>query len=277
MLKVGFQGLRGAYSEMALKKYFGAKAEPYGFNEFEDVFKALEKGHIDYGVLPLENTIAGTVTENYDMLLRYNVNMTGEVYQKVEHCLLGLRGAQIRDVREAYSHPHALKQCRAFCKEHNIAQIPKFDTAGSSAWVAEQGDRAKAGIASALCAEIYDMDILAENIQANELNTTRFAVVQKGAVDNIAQTEFGNKTSLAFKAKHEPGELLKCLKIFAEHNLNLTKLESRPIPEIPWEYIFYTDFEANGDTAKGSTKEALIQLKEQVLMVKLLGTYAKAD
>lgn len=275
MLKVGFQGLRGAYSEMALKKYFGDKAEPFGFNEFEDVFKALENDRIDYGVLPLENTMAGTVTENYDMLLRYDVNMTGEVYLKIEHCLLGLKGAAFKDVAEAYSHPHALKQCRAFCKEHNITPIPKFDTAGSSAWVAEQGDRRKAGIASILCAKIYDMEVLAENIQSNDLNTTRFAVARKGTAD-YDKIEFKNKTSLAFKARHEPGTLLQCLKIFAEYNLNLTKLESRPIPESPWEYIFYTDFEANEDTAKGSTKAAIARLKEQVLMVKLLGTYNKA-
>lgn len=274
MLKVGFQGLRGAYSEMALKKYFGAEAEPFGFNEFEDVFVALDKGHLDYGVLPLENTMAGTVTENYDMLLRFDVSMVGEVYVKIEHCLLGVKGAQLADIKAAYSHPHALKQCRRFCKDNNIIAVPKFDTAGSSAWVAEQGDWHNAGIASVLCAEIYNMDVLAENIQANDLNTTRFAVVKKGVMDP-ANAEYQSKTSLAFKAKHEPGELLKCLKIFAEHNL--TKLESRPIPEIPWEYIFYTDFETNGDTAKGATKEAIIQLKEQVLMVKLLGTYLKME
>lgn len=275
MYKVGFQGLRGAYSEMAVKKYFGDKAEPLGFNEFEDVFIALDKGRLDYGVLPLENTMAGTVTENYDMLLRYDVGMVGEVYVKIEHCLLGIKGAQLRDITAAYSHPHALKQCRRFCKENSITPVPKFDTAGSSAWVAEQGDWHNAGIASILCAEIYNMDVLAENIQANDLNTTRFAVVRKGVMDT-ATTDYKTKTSLAFKAKHEPGELLKCLKIFAEHDLNLTKLESRPIPEIPWEYIFYTDFEANENTAKGSTRDAILKLQEQVLMVKLLGTYAKA-
>ena len=274
MLKVGFQGLRGAYSEMALKRYFGDRAEPFGFNEFEDVFTALEKGLLDYGVLPLENTIAGTVTENYDMLLRYNVCMRGEVYLKIEHCLLGVPGAQLDGITAAYSHPHALKQCRRFCKEHNIMQIPKFDTAGSSAFVAEEGNLFHAGIASSLCAEIYNMVILAEQIQANELNTTRFAVVRPGGME-LEAVEYGAKTSLAFKARHEPGMLLKCLKIFAEYGLNLTKLESRPIPDIPWEYIFYADFEVGNGTVRGSTKEALLRLREQVLMLKLLGTYSK--
>lgn len=275
MNKVGFQGVRGAYSEMAVKKYFGAKGQPLGFNEFEDVFNALDKSCLDYGVLPLENTIAGTVTENYDMLLRYDVHMVGEVYVKIEHCLLGVKGAKLSDIKAAYSHPHALKQCRRFCKENNITPVPKFDTAGSSAWVAEQGERHNAGIASLLCAEIYHMDVLAENIQANDLNTTRFAVVRKGLL-GTESADYNTKTSLAFKTRHESGTLLKCLKIFADHNLNLTKLESRPIPEIPWEYIFYTDFEVNGDTAKGSTRDAIDELKAQTLMVKLLGTYAKA-
>lgn len=274
MLKVGFQGLRGAYSEMALKKYFGATAEPFGFNEFEDVFVHLDNEQLDYGVLPLENTIAGTVTENYDMLLRYKVCMIGEVYLKIEHCLLGVPGAKLDGITAAYSHPHALKQCRRFCKEHNIMQVPKFDTAGSSAFIAEEGNMFHAGIASSLCAELYNLMILSDKIQANELNTTRFAVVRPGGMD-IEDVEYGAKTSLAFKARHEPGALLKCLEIFAEYGLNLTKLESRPIPDIPWEYIFYIDFEASDGTAKGSAKEALHRLREQVLMVKLLGTYPR--
>lgn len=275
MYKAGFQGLRGAFSEMALKRFFGDGVEPLGFNEFEDVFSALQKGFIDYGVVPLENSIAGTVTENYDLMLRYDVRIIGEVYIKIEHCLMGVRGAKLEGVTHAFSHPHALKQCRDFMKQHNITAVAKYDTAGSSAYVAREGNPAYAGIASRLCAEIYDMDLLVENIQANNLNTTRFAIIEAGAPD-INNLEYETKTTLAFKAKHRPGELLKCLEIFARHQLNLTKLESRPIVDIPWEYIFYTDFEIGPETPKGSTGAAVKELLGVALKVKVLGTYPKA-
>lgn len=272
-MKVAFQGARGAYSEMALHQHFGKSVYTVACDAFDDVFEHVINEEVLYGFIPVENTIAGTVVENYDLLLHNDVFVIAEVYMPIRHTLLAKKGARIEDVREAFSHPHALKQCKAFLKANSIRPVPTYDTAGAAQHVAA-GDRLDcAAIASELCAEIYGMQILERNIQTNSTNTTRFFVISKK--ENAPDDQETGKTTVAFKTRHYPGALVDCLKIFQKYNLNLTKLESRPIPENPWEYVFYAAFEAGID-AEG-VKAAIGELTLHAVFVKLLGSYPLAD
>ena len=272
-MKVAFQGARGAYSEMALHQHFGKIVETVGCDSFDEVFEKVNEDEVTYGFIPVENTIAGTVVENYDLLSANDVFVIAEVYMPIRHTLLAKKGARIEDIREAFSHPHALKQCKTFLKSKNIRMVPTYDTAGAAQNIAA-GDRMDcAAIASELCAEIYDMEILERNIQTNSSNTTRFFVISKK--ENAPSDQTATKTTVAFKTRHYPGALVDCLKIFQKYNLNLTKLESRPIPENPWEYVFYAAFEA-GIEAEG-VKAAIGELTLHAVFVKLLGSYPMAD
>jgi prephenate dehydratase len=226
-----------------------------------------------FGLIPVENTIAGTVVENYDLLFANDVFVIAEVYLPIRHTLLGKKGTRLEEITQAFSHPHALKQCKDYLKSHGIKMMPTYDTAGAAQAVAD-GDRTDcAAIASELCAEIYDMEILARNIQSNNSNTTRFFVIAKK--ENLPAEHVTGKTTVAFKTRHYPGALVDCLKIFQKYNLNLTKLESRPIPENPWEYVFYAAFEAGIDDDE--VKAAIGELTLHAVFVKLLGSYPKAE
>jgi prephenate dehydratase len=272
-MKVAFQGEHGAYSEVALYEHFGNDVEAIGCNAFDDVFDLVNNGEVTYGFIPVENTIAGTVVENYDLLFANEVFVIAEAYLPVRHTLLAKKGARVEDIKEAFSHPHALRQCKAFLKSKDIRMMATYDTAGAAKAVAS-GDRMDcAAIASALCAEIYDMDVLENNIQSNSSNTTRFFVIAKK--ENVPEDHTTGKTTVAFKTRHYPGALVDCLKIFQKYKLNLTKLESRPIPENPWEYIFYAAFEAGIDD--DDVKAAIGELTLHAVFVKLLGSYPKAE
>lgn len=272
-MKVAFQGIRGAYSEMAVHEHFGKAVDTVGCDAFDDVFDRVESGEVTYGLIPVENTIAGTVVENYDLLFANDIFVIAEVYLPIHHTLLAKKGARLEEIKEARSHPHALKQCKAYLKSKNIKMVPSYDTAGAAQAVAS-GDRLDcAAIASALCAEIYDMEILERDIQTNSSNTTRFFVIAKK--ENLPVDHKTGKTTVAFKTRHYPGALVDCLKIFQKYSLNLTKLESRPIPENPWEYVFYAAFEAGIDTDE--VKSAIGELTLHALFVKLLGSYPKAE
>lgn len=272
-MKVAFQGIRGAYSEMALYEHFGKNVETVGCDSFDDVFDQVNRGAVTYGFIPVENTIAGTVVENYDLLFANDLFVVAEAYLSVRHTLLAKNGAKLENIKEALSHPHALKQCKAYLKSKNIRMMPTFDTAGAARAVAA-GDRMDcAAIASERCAEIYGMDILDRNIQTSNSNTTRFFVISKK--ENVPEGHVTGKTTVAFKTRHYPGALVDCLKIFQKYSLNLTKLESRPIPENPWEYVFYAAFEAGIDADE--VKTAIGELTLHALFVKLLGSYPKAE
>ncbi len=272
-MKVAFQGIRGAYSEMALHEHFGKAVETLGCDAFDDVFDLVESGEATYGLIPVENTIAGTVVENYDLLFANDIFIIAEVYLPIRHTLLAKKGARLGEIKEALSHPHALKQCKAYLKSKNIKMMPAYDTAGA-AYAVASGDRMdRAAIASALCAEIYDMEVLERDIQTNSSNTTRFFVISKK--ENVPVDHKTGKTTVAFKTRHYPGALVDCLKIFQKYSLNLTKLESRPIPENPWEYVFYAAFEAGIDSDE--VKSAIGELTLHALFVKLLGSYPKAE
>ncbi len=272
-MRVAFQGIRGAYSEMALKMHFGRPASPVNCKDFTEVFRAVEEGKTAFGLIPAENTIAGTVVKNYDLLLSQNVVITAEVYMDIAHMLLGKKGARMTDITRVFSHPHALNQCSAFLKRNGIRAVPAYDTAGAAEAVARRSSKRAGAIASRLCARIYHLDILEENIQSNQTNITRFLVIQKNQKQKTKK--YREKTSLAFKTRHVPGALVDCLKIFQEHSLNLTKLESRPIPENPWAYVFYADVEAGGNPA--AVDAAVRVLVKRALFVKILGTYPKAE
>jgi len=269
-VKIAFQGIRGAYSELSLRRHFGKEAEAIGYMSFEEVFESVEQGAVDFGYIPAENTIAGTVAENYDLLLTRQVAIAAEVYTPIRHTLLAKEGSDVASIRKAYSHPHALSQCRRFLQQQGIEPVLVYDTAGAARMVSRSTEAGCAAIASELCAAYYGLQILSTDIQSNVSNTTRFFVIARK--DRIPEPiPDAVKTSLAFQTRHYPGALVDCLTIFKRHNLNMTKLESRPIPEEPWKYTFYTDFEGGID--QDDVRFALMELETRALMVKLLGSY----
>jgi prephenate dehydratase len=221
--------------------------------------------------VPVENSIAGTVVENYDLLLASDVCIRAEVYMGIRHTLLGIPGASLDGIIKAYSHPHALNQCKGFLKAHGIRPQPTYDTAGAARILSNTPRPEAAAIASELCAEIYGLEILSRDIQSDKTNTTRFFVVERES--EAAPAAATDKTSLAFITRHYPGSLVDCLIIFRDHNLNLTKLESRPVPANPWEYVFYTDFDGGIDSEP--VRQSLDELRSQALFVKVLGSYPK--
>lgn len=272
-MKFAYQGIRGAYSEAAIYKHYGKNAEAIGYETFEDVFEAVKNNKVDCGFLPFENSIAGSIAENYDLLLKEDVFAIAEVFLKISHSLLSQKENKIENIKKAYSHPHALRQCRDFLKKHGIKAIPEYDTAGSAKIVKERGKIDEAAIASELCASIYSLEIIKKNIGSSENNTTRFlAFVKKDSVPKDIKKE---KTSIAFKTKHYPGALVNCLQRLAKNSINMTKLESRPIPENPWEYVFYVDFEGSIDDK--SVKLALSEMEASSTLIKVLGSYPKGN
>lgn len=265
---MAFQGLRGAYSEeAALRGVPGA--EPVGFPYSEQVVEAVEAGRAELGILPLENSIAGAVSLNVDLFLNHDLFIIAEVYLPIDHCLLAKPGAKLADVWTVYSHPIALAQCRDFINKHGFKAMPEYDTAGSAELVARHGKPGEAAVAPRACAQVYGLEVLAENIQTNRENITRFAVFSRA--DAVPAGLRMEKTSLAFRTAHKPGALLGCLRRFAELGLNLTKLESRPIPEDPFAYVFLVDFA--GGLEDENVKKALAGLKDDAGLVKVLGSY----
>tara|TARA_Y100000310_G_scaffold345853_1_gene471438 strand:+ start:21471 stop:22298 length:828 start_codon:yes stop_codon:yes gene_type:complete len=272
-MKVGYQGIEGAYSEAALLTHFGKDVEAIGYDTFEEVFDAVKKGDIDYGFLPLENTIAGSIIENYDLLLKEDVFVIGEVFFKITHNLLSHKGNKLENIKIAYSHPHALKQCKDFLSKHKIEPIPKYDTAGAAKIIKERVKQEEAAIASELCADIYDLDILKKGIETNEYNATKFCIIVKK--EDVPKDIKKEKTSIVIKTKHCPGSLVNCLQRLYKNNINMTKLESRPIPENPWEYVFYVDFEGSSDDE--NVKLALSEMEAVSVFIKILGSYPKGN
>ncbi len=272
-MKIAYQGIKGAYSEAAVYKHYGKDIESIGHDTFDDVFEAVKKGNVDYGLVPVENTIAGTIVENYDLLLREDVSVIAEVFLRISHSLLSHKGNSLGGIKNVYSHPHALQQCREFLARHKIKAVPEYDTAGAAKLVKERNKKDEAAIASEFCAGIYGLEIIKKSIETNKYNTTRFFVIAKK--DNAPKDIKKEKTSIAFKTKHYPGALVNCLQRLSKNNINLTKLESRPIPENPWEYVFYVDFE--GSTEDKNVKLALSEMEASAIFIKILGSYPKGD
>ena len=270
-MKVAFQGERGAYSESAVFQFFGADTQVKPCKDFKEVFDSVCTAETKFGVVPVENSLEGSINQNYDLFLKYNLKVCGEVIVKVEHCLITNPGTALEDIKVVYSHPQALAQCRSFLDDFGRELIPTYDTAGSVKIIKEQKLRNAAAIASERAANIYGMHILAKDIADNPENYTRFFIL---STDDSPATG-KDKTSIIFSAKHEPGSLYHALGEFAKRNINLTKIESRPTKKTAWEYNFYLDFEGHRTELKCA--EALKALEKYAIFVKVLGSYPKAS
>jgi len=268
MIHVSFQGERGAYSEAAARSFFNEQIETIPQTTFAEVLESASSDKTQYAVLPVENSLEGSVGESYDLLYSTSLNATGEIYHRIEHCLIGT--GNIDEIDTVYSHPQALGQCRKFIEEHHMKTIPAYDTAGSVKMVKEINKVNCACIASKDAAEIYEMPIILDNIANNLNNYTRFLILSK---ENNSET--GNdKTSIIFSIKHEPGSLYRIIENFNKNNVNLTKIESRPTKSNTWEYNFYVDFEGHQNNSKIS--EMLEKIKQETLFMKILGSYHSA-
>jgi prephenate dehydratase len=267
--RVGYQGERGAFSELAVQTLFpGAEAIP--IRTLRQVFEHVEKGEVEHAVVPLENSLAGSINETYDLLSRGRAFVVGEVVVAVDHALLALPGTALQDVRRVASHPQALAQCDAFLATLDAEPVPVYDTAGAAKRIAEEHREGEAAIASEQAAAIYGLEVLASRIQTSPHNRTRFAAVGRER-NPLAPAD---KTSLLLEIRHEPGSLYRCLRPFAERDLNLSKLESRPVGDRPWEYWFYLDVQAGiGDP---TLAEALADLEREAGRVQVVGSYARA-
>jgi chorismate mutase/prephenate dehydratase len=269
-VKVAFQGERGAYSESAVYKFFGESAEVKPYRDFKDVFESVEKQETIFGVVPVENSIEGSVNQTYDLFLKHDLKVRGEVIVKIEHCLITNPTTKLEDVKAVYSHPQALAQCRTFLEKSGWELIPTYDTAGSVKILKEKGLKNAAAVASEKAADLYEMKILARDIADNPENYTRFFVIAKEDAPMTGK----DKTSVIFAATHKPGALYNVLGEFAKRGINLTKIESRPTKQTPWEYNFYLDFE--GHRNEPQCAEALEALKEYAAFIKILGSYPRA-
>lgn len=270
MTKVAFQGERGAYSESAVFQFFGSKVQVKPCRDFRDVFESVKKQEVSAGVVPVENSLEGSINQNYDLFFSYDLKVCGEVIVRVEHCLIVNPGTSIDQIKSVYSHPQALAQCRSYLEKAKWEIIPTYDTAGSVKILKEQKLTDAAAIASERAAELYGMQILARDIADNKENYTRFFVLSK----EDSPVTGKDKTSIIFSAKHEPGSLYKALGEFAKGNINLTRIESRPTKKTAWEYNFYLDFEGHRTDPKCA--EALKALEKYAIFVKVLGSYPKA-
>ena len=245
---------------------------PLPFAYSEQVFEAVASRSAEFGLLPVENSIAGPVAVNADLFLKNPAFMVAETYLRIEHCLLGLPGAGLEALKTVYSHPVALAQCRDFLSSRALRAVPEYDTAGAAELVASRQRPEEAAIASRRCAEVYGLSVLARDIQSARDNFTRFAAFVRE--DAVPPGLVMQKTSLAFTAKHRPGALLDCLRRFADNGVNLLRLESRPIPENLFEYFFLVDL--LGGMADGPVLAALEGLRRDAGVVKVLGSYPLA-
>ena len=272
MKKVTYQGVPGAYSQSAAKKFFGDEIDTIATHSFEDALNSAEEEGIstdvNYSILPVENSIEGTVGQSVDEIVKTNLHSIGEVFLKVEHCLIG-RG-KLDDVTKVYSHPQALGQCSDFIIDHDLRTVPTYDTAGSVEIIKDLEDNC-AAIASSLASSLYNVPIIKKGIANNSNNFTRFLIFSR---ENT--TESGNdKTSIIFSVKHEPGALHQILKEFNDNDINLTKIESRPNKNTNWEYNFFVDF--LGHSSNSKIKSVLDSIEKNTIFFKIIGSYPVAD
>jgi prephenate dehydratase len=269
-MRIAFQGEAGAYSEAAAFEHFGSAIQSVPCESFEQVFDSVASDVNDCGLIAIENSLAGSIHHNYDLLLKNSLTVVGEHYLYVHHCLISLPGVELTEVRRIISHPQALAQCDGYIR--SLGQVKAeaaYDTAGSVKIVREQNDRALAAIASRRAAELYGMQVLAENIEDNPANITRFLLISCQPVDPGSDA----KTSIAFALKNKPGSLFKALSVFALRDIDLTKIESRPLVGKPWEYLFYIDFA--GSTRQEVVSRALSHLEEYATFLRVLGSYPR--
>ena len=269
-IRIGYQGVRGSFSEEAMIRYFGERDNSCNFEEFEDVFISLQNNEIDYGVLPIENSYTGSITEVYDLLVKYGFYIIGEEYIKIEQNLIGIKGTKIDEVKEGYSHPQGFEQSRKFLKKyHNLIQIPFHNTGISAKHIATLQDKSKAAIGSLRAAKIYNLDVIEPNINDKDDNTTKFIIIGK----ELIKPDDCDKITVVFSLDNKAGTLYKFIKCFADNNINMVKIESRPTKHQPWEYLLYIDFE--GYINDQSVKTVIELIEEKSEYFKLLGCYKK--
>ena len=267
-VRVVYQGLKGAYAHQAALEYFGENVNCFHVERWRDAMEAIKEGSADYAVLPLENSTAGIVSDNYDLLNEYSNYIVGEKVVYIDHVLMGQTDAEESDIKTVYSHPQALMQCSKFLDEHREwTQMSVNNTAVAVKNVKDSGDKTKAAIGSKQAANYYGMKILREGICHGKSNSTRFIIVTNQKIFE----KNANKISICFEVPHTSGSLYNILSHFIYNDLNMTKIESRPIPEKQWEYHFFVDFDGNlNDSA---VKNALRGIKEETANFKILGNY----
>lgn len=267
-IRVVYQGVEGAYSHAAMRTYFGEDVNCYHVKKFRDAMEAIAEGSADYAVLPIENSSAGIVADNYDLLVNFENYIVGEQIVKCEHCLLGVPGTELSDIRKVYSHQQALSQCEEYLDAHREWQLIPYDnTARAAKKVAEEGDKSQAAVGSRFAAELFGLEVLAEHIYYNEANSTRFIIVTNQRIFR----KDAAKISICFELPHQSGSLYNILSHFIYNNLNMNKIESRPIPGRNWEYRFFVDFDGNlNDSA---VKNALRGIREEAINMRILGNY----
>jgi prephenate dehydratase len=268
-MRVAFQGERGAYSEAAAIGHFGTMSS-VPCRTLVEVFDAVEHEQADRGMVPVENSQAGSINETYDLLARRSLHIVGEHNQRIEHCLLALPEDTLDAIRTVLSHPQALAQCEAFLKRGGWETVATYDTAGSARIVATERRRGVAAIASRHAAEIYGLTVLAEGIETSPVNYTKFLALALTPAPRVDRA----KTSVVFTTANVPGALYKALGAFATRGINLTKLESRPRRDRPWEYLFYVDLETHQESAEG--RAALSELAGVTAFLRILGSYPRA-
>lgn len=266
--RVVFQGDEGSYSQAAMETYFGSRINAFHVDSFRDAMLAIDEGAADYAVLPIENSTAGIVSEIYDLLMEFENYIVAEQILPIEHCLMGVPGAELSDIKTVYSHPQSLMQSAGFLYEHaDWRQVSLQNNAFAARKVAAEQDKSQAAIAGAYAAEVYGLQVLKQGVNDEQGNSTRFIIItnQKVFLRNAG------KVSICFEVPHKSGSLYHMLSHFIYNNLNMTKIESRPIPGRNWEYRFFIDFE--GNLADGAVKNALRGLREEARNMKILGNY----
>ena len=265
--RVVFQGAEGAYSQAAMMQYFGDQVNSFHVDSFRDAMSAIDEGSADFAVLPIENSTAGVVTEIYDLLVEYENYIVGEQIIQIEHCLLGVEGTQLSDIQTVYSHPQSLMQSARYLSTHDWKQISMQNNAFAAKKVAADGDKTQAAIAGEHAGRIYGLEVLQKGVNDSEENSTRFIIVTNQKIFR----KDAKKISICFEVPHESGSLYHMLSHFIYNNLNMTKIESRPIKDRNWEYRFFIDFE--GNLADSAVKNALRGLRDEARNMKILGNY----
>lgn len=265
--RVVFQGAEGSYSQAAMQTYFGGEVNSFHVDTFRDAMSAIDEGSADFAVLPIENSTAGIVNEIYDLLVEFENYIVGEQIIKIEHCLLGVPGATEEEIKTVYSHPQSLMQSSRFLATKDWKQISMPNNAFAARKVAEEMDKSQAAIASAYAGEVYGLNILKKGVNQSDCNSTRFIIVTNQKVFR----RDANKISICFEVPHQSGSLYHMLSHFIYNNLNMTKIESRPIEDRNWEYRFFIDIE--GNLADSAVKNALRGLRDEARNMKILGNY----
>ena len=279
-MRIAFQGERGAFSEQAAYQLMGHKIDLVPCENFEKTFQAVARGQAKACVVPVENTLAGSIHKNLDLLLQHRFNIGGETNVRIEHHLIGLKGTSLRQIERIISHPVALEQCQKFLRRHpHIRSEAAYDTAGSVKLIVNQGWRNTAAIAGTRAAQWYRCKILERNIEDHHENHTRFWLLYKSSPKRrrldrqVPGTQNADKTSIVFSTRNVPGSLFKCLSVFALRDINLTKIESRPVEGRPFEYYFYVDF--LGNPLEERCENALHHLGEVTDFLRVLGCYPR--